>query len=418
VQKTLETFPTVTVEMGAFPALVLEFSTAQVHAIAPITSGLRLFYSTITLEITPQGEIDAFYKSGVEGARKAERLETVREVRQFAQAHAALDPSEPAAAIGLFDLTVQQVERDLPTRFARDDIGDPLTEMGGDGIEVEVKAVAGKDWQTAWSQGQCHRVQQRIGHVLGAWTQLKCWDQFGGRLKGDPHPEVVGLVAQGGEEFIQLEMAEGQVLKKVGVHFLGMLTGAGQPEANRHFGVTEEQLSIGEGQSEIDGEEDEGDVGRRGTETIQGGAAATGKTFAAGLTPQPLNAIRAAFALPHQGMDHWVSVAEVVALGPWTGVPGRADGLGLTAGALAFRPGQHPRFPDVADEWRRMRASTHGAILGRAGLQWTRRFVLGCWNGYDDRPMSRAPEASRAQNGHPQHAEPRQILVEHLAPQV
>jgi hypothetical protein len=39
----------------------------------------------------------------------------------------------------------------------------------------------------------------------------------------------VRLVAQSGEEFIQLEMAEGQVLKKVGLHFLGVLTGAGQP---------------------------------------------------------------------------------------------------------------------------------------------------------------------------------------------
>jgi hypothetical protein len=29
-------------------------------------------------------------------------------------------------------LAVQQVERHLPTEFARSDIGDPLTEMGGE----------------------------------------------------------------------------------------------------------------------------------------------------------------------------------------------------------------------------------------------------------------------------------------------
>jgi hypothetical protein len=72
-------------------------------------------------------------------------------------------------------------------------------------------------------------MQQGIRHVLGAWTELKGGDEFGGGVKGDPHPQVMCLVTQGGEEFVQLEMAQGQIPKKVGVHFLGMLTGAGQP---------------------------------------------------------------------------------------------------------------------------------------------------------------------------------------------
>jgi hypothetical protein len=54
------------------------------------------------------------------------------------------------------------------------------------------------------------------------------------------HPQVVRLVAQSGEEFIPLEMAEGQVLKKVSLHFLGVLTDAGQSQTDGHLGVTEE----------------------------------------------------------------------------------------------------------------------------------------------------------------------------------
>jgi hypothetical protein len=52
-----------------------------------------------------------------ECAGNPDRLETVSEVREVAQPHAALDPSESAAAIGFLDLAIQQIERHLPTEF-------------------------------------------------------------------------------------------------------------------------------------------------------------------------------------------------------------------------------------------------------------------------------------------------------------
>jgi len=144
-----------------------------------------------------QSKVDAFDESRVECAGETERFEAVGEMGQVAQAHAAFDPSfhsgqapsESAAAIGFLDLAVQQVERHLPTEFARSHIRDPLTEMGGDRIEVEVEAVTGEDRQTARSQDERDGVKQSIGHVLGAWTELECRDQLGGRVKGDPHPQ-------------------------------------------------------------------------------------------------------------------------------------------------------------------------------------------------------------------------------------
>jgi hypothetical protein len=110
-----------------------------------------------------------------------------------------------------------------------------LTEMGGDGIEVEVEAVAGEDWQIAWSQDERVGVEQGKGHLLGAWTDLEGGDEFRGWIKGDPHPQVVRLVAQGGEQLIELQMTQVQVTEEVGVNLLGVLTRPRQPKTNRHF---------------------------------------------------------------------------------------------------------------------------------------------------------------------------------------
>src|SRR5574340_1477509 len=144
-------------------------------------------------------------------------------------------------------------------------------------------------------------------------------------------------------------MPQVHITEEVGMNLFGVLTGTGQPEANRHVRVTEEQLGICESQTEIDGEEDLGDVGGWGAQAIEGGAAATGEAFATGLTAQPLNAIRAAPAITDQSVNGRIRVAEVVAVRTWAGVASGAAGLGLTACALALTPGQDARFADVAD---------------------------------------------------------------------
>ena len=141
--------------------------------------------------------------------------------------------------------------------------------------------------------------------------------------------------------------------------------------------MTKEELSIGDSQPEIDGEEDQGNVGGWGAETIEGGAVTTGETFVAGLTLEPLDAICAALTVPDQRMKRWVGVAEVVAFGTRTGVPGGADGLGLTTCALAFTPGQDAGFATVAEERGGMWATADRAIVGRAWLERAWRFALG-----------------------------------------
>ena len=103
-----------------------------------------------------------------------------------------------------------------------------------------------------------------------------------------------------------------------------------------------EQLSIRDSQSEIDGEETQGDVGGWGAETIEGSAAATGEAFATGLATQPLDAVRTALAVTDQSVKRWSCVAQVVAVRTWAGITGGADGLGAKRTACAWRsqPGQ------------------------------------------------------------------------------
>ena len=83
---------------------------------------------------------------------------------------------------------------------------------------------------------------------------------------------------------------------------------------------------------------------------------------------QPLNAIRAALAIPKQGMKGKVGVA-VVAVRTGTGVTCSANSLAFVPWVLAFMPGQNTRLLKVAADRRGMRASTHGTIVGSGGLR-------------------------------------------------
>ena len=310
-----------------------------------------------------QGEIESLDEGGIERAGEAEGLEAFSEMRQVAQAHEAFDELELATAIRLFDLPIDQVMGDLPTGRTGGGVCRPLTEVGGQSVEVEIEAVAGKDRQAAGGQDERERMDDGMRHNLSAWANLEGGDEFGHRVAGGPPPQVVRLVAQGSKQLIELEMAKGELVEEVGVNLFGVHSGAREPQANSDLGVVEQPGRIGEGQTPVDGQED---LSGWGAETIQGRAPPTGKAFAAGQTTQPLNAIRATFVLPHQGMKSRVGVAEVVAVRAWAGVTRGADSFALAARTLAFTPRQHAWFAHVAPDGHGMRASTHGTIVGSA----------------------------------------------------
>ena len=86
----------------------------------------------------PQGQVEPFDESGIDGTGEAELLKRGLQVVQGAKLHLAFDLSELAAAIGFLDLTVEQVEGYQPFGLVGEGIRDPVTEVSGESIEIQV----------------------------------------------------------------------------------------------------------------------------------------------------------------------------------------------------------------------------------------------------------------------------------------
>jgi hypothetical protein len=120
------------------------------------------------------------------------------------QAHDVGDPNQLAPPIAFFHLTVDQTRSHLPpedfppsaTHLA------PVSEMGGQRVEVEVEPITGKERKTAWGQHLSQGVNHRVGHVLGAGTQLEDGQQLGAQIDDQPEPLHLTMAAQSGSEFI------------------------------------------------------------------------------------------------------------------------------------------------------------------------------------------------------------------------
>jgi len=78
--------------------------------------------------------------------------------------------------------------------------------MGGEGIEVQVEAVTRKDRNAAGSQDKRGRMDEGMGQVPSPRPALQVGPDLSHGIQGDPHPEVLRLVAQSGQQLIQLEM--------------------------------------------------------------------------------------------------------------------------------------------------------------------------------------------------------------------
>ena len=184
----------------------------------------------------------------------------------------------------------------MPLGFAGGGICAPRAKGGGECVEIQVEAITGAGGDAPRRQGQCHRVDQGVRQGLSAWPDAQGGYELGLRGKGCPDPRRVGLVAQGGLQRIELQMAAGQVAEEVRAHFFGVRAGAGEPETQGGIGMTEEQLDSGYGEVEIDGQEHPPDVPGGGVKAIEGGAPAAGEAFFASLAPLLWDAVAAAIA--------------------------------------------------------------------------------------------------------------------------
>src|SRR5215467_12037698 len=119
-------------------------------------------------------------------------------------------PHEPASSVAFFHLAVDHACCYLPLTLvpASTTSYEPLSEMGREGIEVQVQAIAGEQGEAARSKALSQGVDDQVGHVLGAGTKLEHWKNLGTRIDGQPEPLPLGGAAQPGGEFVQLDVRE------------------------------------------------------------------------------------------------------------------------------------------------------------------------------------------------------------------
>ena len=76
--------------------------------------------------------------------------------------------------------------------------------MSGEGVEIGIEAVAGKEGQAARNQLLAQAVDEQLGHPVGARTELQHGNACGERIDVDPEPQDLGVAAQPRAEFIEL----------------------------------------------------------------------------------------------------------------------------------------------------------------------------------------------------------------------
>ena len=54
-----------------------------------------------------------------------------------------------------------------------------------------------------------------MGQVLCAWAKCERWDELGLGIEGDPQPQIVSGLPGGGEELVELNMSELQIVTEV-----------------------------------------------------------------------------------------------------------------------------------------------------------------------------------------------------------
>jgi hypothetical protein len=116
------------------------------------------------------------------------------------------DAHQLASPVTFFHLTVDQTHCYLPSKgFAPTTPHlSPMSEMGGESIEVEIEAITGEQRQAVSSQALSQGVDDPMGRVLRAGTQMEHGQKFGAGVDGQPEPKHLCGAAQPGAQFIQL----------------------------------------------------------------------------------------------------------------------------------------------------------------------------------------------------------------------
>ncbi len=101
--------------------------------------------------------------------------------------------------------------------------------MGGQGVEVEIQAIARKHGQAAGGEPLPQIMHHAVCRVLGPWPQVEHRDEFAERIDGHPEPEHMRPAAQPRAQFVELDVGQVEIVKDAVVERGTVLAGARHP---------------------------------------------------------------------------------------------------------------------------------------------------------------------------------------------
>lgn len=149
--------------------------------------------------------IDPLDEDGLDQAGEVAGFEFVGQGFALPPQHSSDGVGQLAAAFSFDQLAIQKLFIDLPVIGSGSGRAKPTTEVGGDGVEVRPQAIREKQGYPAWFQGEFEVVEQGIGILLSASSQIERGDQLAERIDGQPQPSGFAHRADPGVQLIELE---------------------------------------------------------------------------------------------------------------------------------------------------------------------------------------------------------------------
>jgi len=139
---------------------------------------------------------------------------------------------------------------------------------------------------------------------LGTGAKLSSGDDFRASIEREPEPDGLALVAQGGSQFVELDVQRLQAAEETRAQFLRMSRGTGQPGCNRCFGMSKDAHCGTHRQTFRKCTQDFTDTLVCGLEVIQGCVASHREFVTTGLATEVLNrCMHVVMTISHQRMD-------------------------------------------------------------------------------------------------------------------
>jgi hypothetical protein len=163
-------------------------------------------------------------------------------------------------------------------------------------------------------------------------------------VDGQPQPQDVGVAAQPGAQFVQLEIGKLEMTEKVLVEGVSVLPSAGQPGGDRRLMVAEDPFCRRSIQTFGECREHRCDLVRGGFQTVQGSVAPSTERGAASRASKGLDLLGTTMlAIPNQRVDVSVGDSEVRALLIGTGEAFGVYPLRCSSAAFHLTPGAYGR---------------------------------------------------------------------------